>query len=273
LDRPGTIGALVRMGTAADVIDLHTHILHGVDDGATSVDESLAMARGALADGVRVVAATPHVHEGSELDAAGIERAVAALREKLQDDGLELAVLTGAEVSIDTALALPAAELDALGLAGNPRYLLLETPYAGWRLDLADVVAELVEGGRQPVLAHPERNVAVQQRPDLLDGLVAGGALVQLTAQSLTGRFGASPKRTARALLERGTAHIVASDAHNAAHRPIELSSVFARLDEPLARWLTSDVPQAIVAGAELPAPPRRRSAWRRGRVPLRRHA
>jgi protein-tyrosine phosphatase len=256
------------------VVDLHTHILHGVDDGATSLDESLAMARGALAAGVQVVAATPHVHEGSQLDAARIHNGVAALRERLQAECLELEVLTGAEVSIDTALALPPVELDALGLAGNPRYLLLETPYAGWRLDLPDVVAELLDQGRRPVLAHPERNVAVQQRPGLLDGLVASGALVQLTAQSLTGRFGASPKRTAQALLERGTAHLVASDAHDATHRPIELSSPVARLDAPLARWLTSVVPQAIVADLEPPPPPAspRRSAWRRSRDTLRRH-
>jgi protein-tyrosine phosphatase len=258
------------------VLDLHTHILNGVDDGASSLDESVAMARGAVADGVRVVAATPHVREGSELDAAGIERAVAGLLERLQAEGVELTLLSGAEVSIDTALALPEAELDALGLAGNRKYVLLETPYAGWRLDLPDVVAELLDHGRRPVLAHPERNVAVQQRPELVDVLVDRGALVQLTAQSIAGRFGRATEHTARTLLERGTAHIVASDAHDATHRPIALSAAVARLDEPLARWLTSDVPQAIVAGVDLPARPaaaRRRPLWRRGGATLRRNA
>jgi protein-tyrosine phosphatase len=255
------------------MLDLHTHILHGVDDGATSAEESVAMARGAVADGIGVVAATPHVRDGAELSGADIRARVEELRRLLDEARVDLTVLTGAEVSIDAALSLAAGDLAELGLGGGAGFVLLETPYAGWRLDLGELVTELVARGQRPVLAHPERCVAVQQRPELIDPVVERGALTQLTAQSLAGRFGGRTASTARTLLERGTAHLVASDAHDPVHRPAALSAAAALLDAPLARWLTTEVPSAIVAGAELPdrPAPRRRSPWRRARIALKR--
>jgi protein-tyrosine phosphatase len=255
------------------MLDLHTHILHGIDDGATSAEDSVAMARGAVADGIGTVAATPHVRDGADLSAADIRARVEALRGLLDEASVQLTVLSGAEVSIDAAQRLTAGELAELGLGGTPRCVLLETPYTGWRLDLGDLVTELVGRGQRPVLAHPERCVAVQQRPELLDALVERGAVAQLTAQSLGGRFGRRTASTAWTLLERGTAHLLASDAHDPVHRPAALSGAAALLDAPLARWLTTDVPRAIVAGAELPDRPaaQRRSRWRRARVALKR--
>ena len=248
------------------MLDLHTHILHGVDDGATSAEESVAIARGAVADGILTVAATPHVGDGVDLSAADIRAHVAALRRLLEEAGVELTVLTGAEVSIDAALRLSEGELAELGLGGATGYVLLEMPYAGWRLDLGELVRELVDRGQRPVLAHPERCVAVQQRPGLVEPLVEVGALVQLTALSLVGRFGRRAASTACTLVERGAAHVLASDAHDPLHRPAVLSASAALLDAPLARWLTTEVPNAIVAGADLPDRPalRRRSPWRR---------
>jgi protein-tyrosine phosphatase len=255
------------------MLDLHTHILHGVDDGATSVEESVAIARGAVADGILAVVATPHVRDGVDFTAADIRAHVAALRRQLEEAGVELTVLTGAEVSIDAALLLSEGELAELGVGGATGYVLLEMPYAGWRLDLGELVEELVARGQRPVLAHPERCVAVQQRPGLVDPLVEAGALVQLTALSLVGRFGRRAASTAWTLVERGAAHVVASDAHDPLHRPAALSASAALLDPPLARWLTTEVPNAIVAGTDLPGrpPSRRRSSWRRARIALKR--
>jgi protein-tyrosine phosphatase len=256
------------------MLDLHTHILHGVDDGATSAEESVEMARCAVADGIHTVVATPHVRDGAELTSQDIRRHVDALRRMLAKAGVELTILTGAEVSIDAARRLGHDELAALGLGGASGFLLLETPYAGWRLDLGELVTELVGRGQRPVIAHPERCLAVQHRPELVEPLVAGGALVQLTAQSLSGGFGRRTANTARALLERGTAHLLASDAHDPVRRPVALSTAAALLDPPLARWLTTDMPRAIVSGDELPArPPARRGRvpWRRGRLAFRR--
>jgi protein-tyrosine phosphatase len=116
-----------------------------------------------------------------------------------------------------------------------------------------------------PVLAHPERNADVQQRPELLDSIVAGGALVQVTAGSVDGRFGRRAAAAAHALIDRRLVHLLASDAHNTANRSIGMHDAVAALgDEALGHWLTDGVPRAIVEGGEVPerpepAAPRRR--------------
>jgi protein-tyrosine phosphatase len=119
-----------------------------------------------------------------------------------------------------------------------------------------------------PIIGHPERNREVQERPGLLAPLVAGGTLVQLTAASLDGRLGRASQRTALALLKDGAAHLIASDAHGAAVREAGLADAVAAVDDaPLARYLTEEVPAAIVAGDTLPMRPDRtatRGLWRR---------
>jgi protein-tyrosine phosphatase len=244
------------------VIDLHTHILPGLDDGARTLEESVAMARAAVADGTRVVAATPHVRDDYPTEVTEMEEGVADLREALTAEGVELAVLTGGEIALDHVALLDTDELVRFGLAGNRNYLLVEFPYYGWPLDLETRAFELRGKGFVVVLAHPERSAEVQSAPARLRPLVEQGALVQLTAASVDGRLGRTSRKAAFRLLELGLAHLVASDAHTPGVRAVGLASAAEAVgDAALARWLTEAVPAAIVAGNQIPdRPPARRS-------------
>jgi len=241
------------------VLDLHTHVLPGLDDGARTLEDSLEMARAALAGGIELISATPHVRDDYPTRAGEMERLVGELRARLAAEGLPLDVRGGGEIALDRLATLEAEDLGRFGLAGNPSYLLLEFPYYGWPLDLGAHVLALLARRITPVLAHPERNGEVQADPERLRPLVDSGALVQLTAASLDGRLGPRPRAAARELLERRLAHLLASDAHTPEIRDIGLASAAgAAGDDALARWLTQDVPAAIVSGEPLPPRPER---------------
>jgi protein-tyrosine phosphatase len=248
------------------VIDLHAHILPGVDDGPRTWGESLQILRTMAADGVAAVAATPHVRDDYFTTAETMERLVLELRGKVGDAGIALEVLTGGEIGLSVLDRLDEDELRRFGLGGNPSCLLLEFPYYGWPLGLEDAVARLVRCGTTPVVAHPERSAEVQAAPERLSRAVEAGAIVQLTAASLDGRLGRASRAAGLELLERGLAHLVASDAHTPQLREAGLSGVARAVDDSqLAHWLAELVPAALVEGSSLPprpataAPPKRR--------------
>jgi len=235
------------------VIDLHSHVLPGLDDGAADLDEAVAICRAAAEDGIEVLAGTPHVRSDHPTTPEQMEDALASLRDAAGDI---VRLVGGGEIDL-FELDRPHEELVRFALAGNPDYLLVETPYRGWPVELPEQLFRLRTIGVVPVLAHPERNAEVQQRPDLLVPLVAGGTLVQLTSASLDGRGGRRAETCARLLLDRNLAHLVASDAHTPAVRAIGMRRAAAAVgDEALARWLTVDVPRAIVEQEELPPRP-----------------
>ena len=240
------------------MIDLHSHILHGIDDGARTLEDSLEIARAAVSDGITVIAGTPHVRDDWPTDPAMMEDRLAELRAELQPAGIPLDVRGGGEIAIEW-LTLPLEELRRFGLGGNPRYLLVETPYYGWPLDVEHRLFNLRALGITPVLAHPERNPEVQQDPERVVSLVRAGTLVQITAASLDGRAGRRAQAMGLQLIEQGLAHVVASDAHAPAIRQGGLDGVAEAVgDAELARWLTLDVPTAIVDGTALPPRPER---------------
>ena len=253
------------------MIDLHTHILPGVDDGSASLEQSVEMARAAIADGIDVVAATPHVRDDYPTSARRMGALVLEVREALATAGVPLEVRTGGEIALDRLPLLDEGELRRFGLGGNGAYLLLEFPYYGWPLELGDQIFGLRTRGFTPVLGHPERNPEVQAAPERLRRLVEQGALVQVTAASIDGRLGRQSRSAAFDLIERGLVHLLASDAHTPEVRAIGLSSAARELhDESLASWLTQDVAAAIVAGEPLPdrpEQPRRRLRLLRGRA------
>ncbi len=258
------------------MIDLHSHVLPGLDDGARDLEESVAIAQAAAADGTTVLAATPHVREDYPTAVAEMERGVAELRARLNAAGVQLHLVTGGELAIDRLTRLSPDELCRFGLAGNPRYVLVEFPYHSWPLELAQRVFELRSSGVTPVLAHPERNPVVQADPEGLAALVEGGALVQLTAASIDGRLNRAASKCAFRLLELGLAHLIASDAHSPDLRSVGLRSATDALrDDRLAHWLTVEMPAAILEDRPLPErPPRasRSARWMRGnRIPTRR--
>lgn len=247
------------------MIDLHSHILPGVDDGVGTLEESCEMARAAVADGVEVVAATPHVRDDYPTMAETMERLVAAVRTAIAEEGIALDVRPGGEIAIDRLSGLAREELRRFGLAGNAAYVLVEFPCYGWPLSLEADLFRVRTAGMTPVIAHPERNRDVQARPERLRALVDGGVLVQLTAASLDGRLGKRTLEAAHALLETGLAHMVASDAHAPDVRAIGMSAAAEAIgDAGLAEWLTHDVPSAIVHGRAVPERPPRRRRWRR---------
>jgi protein-tyrosine phosphatase len=256
------------------VIDLHCHVLFGIDDGPATIDGSLALARAAAAAGITTIAATPHVSRSYRNESGAIAELVDALNERLQTEGIAVEVLRGAELAASRVEDLDEAELSALHLGDGP-WLLLEPSLTQPASGLETVARELQRAGHGIVLAHPERCMAFHRDPLLLESLVHAGALVSITAASLTGRFGEHVRRFALALAERGLVHNVVSDAHDHAKRP---PSIARELEQaglaPLADWLTCAVPEAILAGSEVPARPQGvnvrvsaaqpRSWWRR---------
>jgi protein-tyrosine phosphatase len=254
-------------------IDLHSHVLPGIDDGAESLEEALAMARRAAGDGTGTLAATPHVSPRYRNRAEEIVQGVGALNEALADDGVPLRVVAGAEIAPALLPVMEDGELERLSLGGGP-YLLVEAPLQAVGEELEAAVGELMTLGYGILLAHPERAPSFQRDPGRLAALVERGALCSLTAPALTGRFGRRVQAFADRLFEAGLVHNLASDAHDAVARPPDLWSYIAaaapRLSglERQAPWLLEDVPSAILAGDPLPPRPSgvraRRSGLRR---------
>jgi protein-tyrosine phosphatase len=252
------------------MIDLHSHILPRIDDGSRDLAESLAIARTAVDDGIRAVAATPHVREDYPTTADEMERSVHELRAALAAENIDLEVLTGGEIALDELEHLSVGDLRRFGLGGNPAFLLLETPYMGWPLAFDQIVERLVIAGTTPVIAHPERNGDVRSDPERLVRLVERGALVQVTAASLDGRLGRAVQRCAGDLLGLGVVHMLASDAHSPEVRTVGLRAARDVVTDPaLARWLTYDVPAAIVSAEPIPQRPQALQPRLRDRVPV----
>jgi protein-tyrosine phosphatase len=245
------------------VIDLHSHVLPGVDDGAQSLADSLQIAEAAVTDGIEVLAATPHVRDDYPTSPETMETSLAELRAAISEASIPLEIKPGGEIALDWISRIDPHDF---GLGGNPRYLLVEFPYYGWPLDLNMQTSRLLASGVTPVLAHPERNAEVQASPERLSGLVGAGVLVQVTAASIDGRLGRASRTAGFKLLELGLAHMLASDAHTAAVRGIGMSAAVEAIgDAFLARWLAYEVPAAILADEPLPDPPDRpRTAKRR---------
>lgn len=239
------------------MIDIHAHILPGVDDGVRSLEEARELARRGAAEGVEAVAATPHVRHDYPTTADEMEHRVAELRADLAREGIPVEIFHGGEIDLGLLWEIPQDDLHRLTLAQTGRYLLVEFPYRGWPLAVDAAVSALRSRGVTPILAHPERNPEVQDRPERVEELVTCGALVQVTSGSLLGGVGRASQRAAEQLLELGLVHVLASDAHGPHIERAGLAVAARALgDGGLARFLTEDAPAAIVAGAPLPPRP-----------------
>lgn len=242
------------------MIDLHSHILPGIDDGARSLDEALALARQAAADGVTTIAATPHVRSDYPTTAEQMESGVVALRVELTRAGIPVDVVHGGELALERLGELTEDDLLRFSFGQSGRYVLLECPYFGSPLELVPAIRTLLGGGLVPLLAHPERNPDVIERPERLVTLVELGILVQITAGSVVGHLGRMPRKTAASLLDLALVHVLASDAHGPHIREGSLAAAAAAIgDAGLARYLTEDVPAAILGGESVVMPVRRR--------------
>jgi len=252
---PGDVTAL------SAVIDLHTHILPGVDDGPASPRDSLAMARAAAADGTRTMACTPHRRAKYPTRASRVHEGIADLQPRIDAEGIDLRLVPGLEIAIEEIAGMDDEELLAATLGDGP-WLLLEMSFRGWPIDLPTVMTDLEIRGFRVLLAHPERCSSVQANPDRMRDLVGRGALVQVNARSITGDLGAAPFRAAAALLRGGMVHVIASDSHGANWRPPGLSDALATaadilgVEQASITWMVDDVPRAIIEGGDV-RPPR----------------
>jgi protein-tyrosine phosphatase len=260
------------------VFDLHSHVLPGVDDGAPTLQASIAMARAAVTAGTTDLVATPHVTFDIPTSARTVHDGVAALQPELDAAGVPLRLHTGGELGIARATELDDDELAALRLGGG-EWLLAECPLSpASATGFEPLLLHLQARGHRIVLAHPERSPALQRDPERLQRLVDAGMVTSITAGSLVGRFGATVQRFTQDMVAAGLVHSVASDAHDAVRRPPGLRDEIYAADDELpgladeAEWLTVDVPRAILEGGPIPPrpgpPPMRR---RRGLLSLRR--
>ena len=238
------------------MIDLHCHYLPGIDDGAQTLEESLDLARAAVAAGIHTAVMTPHVHPGRyENNRATITRLCTAFQRVLMHREIPLSIRVGGEVRISAEI-LPMVEQDEipfLGTMDGYRIMLLEFPHSHLLLGADKLVGWLLARRIRPLIAHPERNKEVMRNIEKLAPFVSAGCLLQLTGGSVVGHFGKPAQECARNLIERGWASVVATDAHNLEHRPPCLDTARDALlkigGETLARQMTLDTPARIIAG------------------------
>lgn len=234
-----------------DLIDIHTHILPGLDDGASSDEDALQLARAAHEEGITTIIATPHHANGVYLNAAAeVTRHVQALNEKLVLEGLPVTLFPGQEIRVHDDLLDAWHRGELLSLAGS-KYVLLEMPSSRIPQTMGDLVHELGVMGLKPIIAHPERNAEVVSQPERLEELLDLGAYAQVTTHSLLGGFGKRIEQSAWTLLKRGSIHIVSSDAHHVERRGFRLAEAYSAIDRVIGReW--SDYLQANASAVAL---------------------
>jgi protein-tyrosine phosphatase len=244
------------------VIDLHSHILPGIDDGSPDIAHSLAMARAAVAQGINTMVATPHVNFDYPTPAEEMARAVGHLNVALARAEIALAVLPGAEVAVTKIDSLGPEELGALGLGGGAT-LLVECPYSTSVPFFEEQIGELQRNRYRVLLAHPERSPLFRDDFERLDRLVTAGAMTVVNAGSLAGLLGDRSREAALELVASGLVHAVASDSHDLERRPPGLRKAFEVADEELPGladqidWYARDAPAAIISGKRLPPRPK----------------
>jgi protein-tyrosine phosphatase len=250
------------------MIDIHHHLIFGVDDGSPDLETSVSMARVAEAEGVTHIVCTPHANERYPYQAALIEKRYATLREELSG-WMELSLASDfhltAENIYDAAANPLRYSIDGKG------YLLIEFASLSIPPHMSDALFKLQSAGYTLIITHPERYPAVLAQPEMLTEWIRSGFLVQVTASSLYGRFGRMAEAFSNELLDRNLVHFVATDAHNLEWRPPHLKKSFAyvanRAGEETARRLFESNPRAAVDGAPWPAQPEPVGLWER--VPL----
>ncbi len=254
------------------MIDLHNHLLAGIDDGPSKADESLRMCRMAVDDGIHCVVATPHSFNGDYVtDPDNILTRVANLNLRLQSEKVPLKILPGMEIRIVPEFVehLLAGRLLSLN-QGN--YFLLEFHHAHVPAGFDRLLKFMRSRGHGVILAHPEKNLQLQNNLEQLISWLntdePWDLLVQISADSLTGEAGKQAYNAARLLLNRSCVHVIASDAHSAEHRPPILSKAVEIASDlvgnALANQMVQDVPAAIVCGTPFPVlePVVKRRKW-----------
>jgi protein-tyrosine phosphatase len=239
------------------MVDLHCHILFGLDDGPKLLDDSLAMAEDAIADGITHVVATPHCSSQFLFDFANVQAKRDELAEKLHG---RLKLATGCDFHLNHENLLAIRKHPEPFCINQKDYLLVEFNEFSIPPAVDQTLHELQLAGLRPIITHPERNPILRSQPDRLIQWVRLGCFAQITAGSLSGVFGPGAKEDAWSWMTRGLIHFVSSDAHNTARRPLKLrfayDSVAQQLGEETARALLIENPLAAFNGDPLPYVP-----------------
>ncbi len=238
------------------MIDIHSHVLAGLDDGARSLDMSAAMVRVAVETGTTDLVASPHANLDFKFDPALVEERIDELRKVAGP----LRIHTGCDFhlyfdNIQDALAHPSKYT-----INHKSYLLVEFPDLLIAKTTPEVFRQLLQRGMTPIITHPERNFLLHKRMEEMESWIQSGCLVQVTAQSLLGRFGAEARKVAQELMKRGLVHFIASDAHDAEDRPPRLDLAYnyvaGRYGRERAEFLFVRNPRAVIDGEVLPQQP-----------------
>jgi protein-tyrosine phosphatase len=244
-----------------EMIDLHAHLLPGVDDGATDLEQALAMGTIAAEDGITCVAATPHSYDGQHGNTPDrITTAVAALNREFANRGIGLNVVCGMEVPL-TAEVPKLLKEERLLTLNRGRYLLVEFYRSQIPAGAETLIEALIESNVGVIIAHPEKNAVLQRHPEFLYNLLQRvkpwDVLFQVSADSITGEAGFWARRTVKMLLKAQLVHLVSSDAHSATIRAPRLSAAVAEvsriLDGDRARQMVLDVPRAVLGHGPFP--------------------
>ncbi len=239
------------------MVDIHSHILFGLDDGAKTLEDSLAMAEDAIADGITHVVGTPHASSEHTFDFANVQAVRDALAAKL--DG-RLTLATGCDLHLSPENLLAIRKNSAPFCINQKDYLLVEFNEFSIPPAMDQTLHELQLAGLRPIITHPERNAILRSHPDRLMNWVRHGCFAQITAGSLSGVFGPGAKEDAWNWMARGLVHFVSSDAHNTARRPLKLKSAYdsiaEQLGEEIAKALLIENPLAAFNGEALPFVP-----------------
>jgi protein-tyrosine phosphatase len=241
---------------AAAFADIHCHLTPGIDDGARSWDETLAMARMAVEDGISTIIATPHQCGAFAQNTGEIIRSrVEEVHRFLDEQRVDLRVLPGADVRIEPGLITKLRTGEVLTLGDHGRHVLLELPHELY-FPLEKLIEELRAAGMVGILSHPERNEGILARPAVLRPLVEAGCLMQITAGSLAGAFGPHVQKFSDELVEQRLVHFVSTDAHGPKSRRPVMRPAFERLARlagaELAEMVCCYNPAQVAAGLEV---------------------
>jgi protein-tyrosine phosphatase len=239
------------------MVDLHSHILPGLDDGAKTIEDSLAMAEDAISDGITHVVATPHANSAYAFEFSRVRAAQKELDEKLEG---RLTLATGCDFHLSPE-NLSALRRDPAPFCIHQKdYLLVEFNDFSIPPSMDQTLHELQLAGIHPIVTHPERNGLLRAQPERLRKWVELGCYAQVTAGSLTGVFGPGSRQDAWDWITQGLIHFVSSDAHNTARRPLKLrfayDAISEQFDEDRARALLFENPLAAFEGRPLPYVP-----------------
>ncbi|WP_404417895.1 tyrosine-protein phosphatase [Brevundimonas vesicularis] len=258
------------------MIDLHCHLLPGIDDGATDLDDALAMARVACEDGITTLACTPHIYPGLYNNTAEIiHDGIARLREQLAQADIPLALTAGADAQL-TPNMLEQLQTGRIPTLAGSRYFLFEPPHHVAPPRMAEVIFAILAGGFVPVITHPERLTWIEDRYETICEVFEAGAWIQLTAGSVTGLFGRRAQYWSDRMLDEGRVHILASDGHNLRRRRPVLSEARERVADRLGRQAALDMvsvrPQGVLLDQPAATMPALAHASPRPEKPGRRH-